>query len=89
MEVLIIPNTLLLPWQHFLIIEYKERSPKKNQQLIANIKRNFLFHLLAFFFSVLALIRAIEEFTIEKLNSYDGKYELKQYIYNQDVNDVL
>ena len=34
-------------------------------------------------------IRAVEEFSIEKLDSNHSKYELKENVDNEDVEDIL
>jgi len=44
---------------------------------------------LAILFRILALVGAVEKFTIEQLHRDHGEYELKQYVHYKNVNDVL
>lgn len=46
-------------------------------------------YLLAVFKSVLTAIGAVKKFTIKKLNSNYSEDELKQYVHNENVNDIL
>lgn len=91
-EVLIIPNSFLLPRQHFFVIEHKVRSSAKGKKsLLKSVTKTSLagIFLLAFFFRVFALVRAEEKLSVEQLNGNDGEYKLKQYVHDQDVDDVL
>jgi hypothetical protein len=38
---------------------------------------------------VFTLVRAEEEFSVEQLYGNDSKYELEQYVHNQDIDDIL
>lgn len=44
---------------------------------------------LAIIFRILALIGAVEEFTVEQLHRDHSEDELKQYVHYENVNDVL
>jgi len=44
---------------------------------------------LALIWLILALVRAEEESTVEQLHRDHSEYELKQYVYYENVNDVL
>ena len=67
-------NTKNVPLQITLI--FKKKFGKK-------------LYLLAVFSIVFAFISAVEKFSVEKLDSNNSKYELKENINNQDIEDIL
>jgi len=46
-------------------------------------------YLLAILLGILALVGTIEELAVEQLHRDHSEYELKQYVYYENVNDVL
>lgn len=84
------PKFVSLVWVTFprcrirrmILCEEKHEFPKK----IFDKPQIFL---LAFFLCVFTLVCAEEELSIEQLNSDDSEDKLEQYVYDQDVDDIL
>lgn len=75
-------------------LRYRTQSTilcEREKSLLKSVTKTSLagIFLLAFFFRVFALVRAEEKLSVEQLNGNDGEYKLKQYVHDQDVDDVL
>lgn len=48
-----------------------------------------MYNVLAFILSVLAVISAVEEFAVEKLDGNNGENEMEEHVNDEDIEDVL
>ena len=77
------------PLQHFFFATTKIPLAWNNTHNIQQHLWSCINYSLAVFFRVFAIVRAVEELAVEQLHRDYGEDELKQYVHNENVDDVF
>ena len=84
------PKFVFLVSATFLHCRIRKMIPCKEKHQFLKKDPNWTqMFLLAFFLCVFALVSAVEELSVEQLNGDNSEDKLEQYVYDQDVDDIL